>query len=165
MNRDHPPLVARDIARRAFDMFREDLAAVPSTTLRSANAIDSYSAPIPYDASLDEPTDEYLERYTFWGQIFLDATSWRHYLPLWIDYATRHAADRSTMVVEGLLAALRPPDREPPRLASLTGEQEAVIREFLRYAATGGDPVYDAALAKQVFEEWWAPNALYRQKG
>lgn len=153
---------AHEIARRAFDVFRADLAAVPSTTLRSADAIDSYETPVPYDAVLDEPTDAYLERYTFWGQIFLDAASWRHYLPRWIDYAVRHANDRTTMVVDGLLASLRPPDREPPRLASLTTEQEAVVVAFLHHAASGTDAVYDAALAQQVLEEWWMPNAWYR---
>ena len=117
--------MTQKLARRAFDVFQADLAVVPSTTLRSADAIDSYAPPIPYDPVLDEPTDAYLERYTFWGQTFLDAASWRHYLPRWIDYAVRHATDRTTTVVDGLLASLRPPDREPPRLASLTAEQEA----------------------------------------
>jgi hypothetical protein len=154
--------MTHEFARRALDVFRADLAAVPSTTLRSADAIDSYQASIPYDAVLDEPTDVYLERYTFWGQAFLDAASWRHYLPRWIDYAVRHASDRTTMVVEGLLASLRPPDQEPPRLASLTAEQELVIVAFLHHAATGSDAVYDAALARQVLEEWWMPNARYR---
>jgi hypothetical protein len=154
--------MTHEFARRALDVFRADLAAVPSTTLRSADAIDSYQTSIPYDAVLDEPTDAYLERYTFWGQAFLDAASWRHYLPRWIDYAVRHASDRTTMVVEGLLASLRPPDKEPPRLASLTAEQELVIVAFLQHAATGSDAVYDAALARQVLEEWWMPNARYR---
>ena len=115
-----------------------------------------------YDHVLDEPTDAYLERYTFWGQTFLDAASWRHYLPHWIDYAVRHATDRTTMVVDGLLASLRPPDREPPRLASLTREQEAVVVTLLQHAASGSDPVYDAVLARQVLEEWWMPNARFR---
>jgi hypothetical protein len=154
--------MSHDIVRRAFEVFRADLAAIPPTTLRSADAIDSYDAPIPYDPKLDEPTDSYLERYTFWGQTFLDPASWRHYLPRWIEYAARHAADRSTMVVDGLLASLRPPDREPPRLASLSSEQEAVVASFLRYAASSGDAVYDADMAQQVLEEWWVPNAHYR---
>ena len=156
--------MTRELARRAFDVFRLDLATIPSTTLRSADAIDSYHTPIPYDAELDEPSDAYLERYTFWGQTFLDAASWRHYLPRWIDYAARHAGQRATTVVDGLLASLRPPDREPPRLASLTAEQEAVIVDFLRHAATSSDAVYDAALARQVMEEWWMPNAVYRPR-
>ena len=111
---------------------------------------------------LDKPTDAYLERYTFWGQTFLDAASWRHYLPRWIDYAVRHASNRTTMVADGLLASLRPPDREPPRLASLSAEQEAVVVALLHHAASGSDAVYDAALARQVLEEWWMPNAWYR---
>jgi hypothetical protein len=154
--------MTHEIVRRAFDVFRADLAAAPSTTLRSADAIDSYETPVPYDAALDEPTDAYLERYTFWGQTFLDASSWRHYLPRWIDYAFRHAGDRTTMVVEGLLASLRPPDQEPPRLTSLTAQQEAVVVAFLQHAASGTDAVYDAALAQQVLEEWWMPKAWYR---
>ncbi len=125
--------MTHELARRAFDVFRADLAAVPSTTLRTADAIDSYETPIHYDAVLDEPTDAYLERYTFWGQTFLDAASWRHYLPRWIDYAVRHASDRTTMVVDGFLASLRPPDREPPRLASLSAEQETVMVAVLHY--------------------------------
>jgi hypothetical protein len=156
------PIVRSDVVRRAFEVFSDDLVAVPSTTLRSGDAIDGYEAAIPFDAELDEPTDAYLELYTFWGQEFLDPGSWRHYLPRWIDYALRHANDRATMVVDGLLASLRPPDREPPRLASLTSAQEAVILAFLQHAATSAEPVYDAALARQVMEEWWIPNARYR---
>jgi hypothetical protein len=154
--------VTHDIVRRAFELFRDDLIAAPPTSLRSADAIDAYEAPIPFDAELDQPTDAYLELYTFWGQAFLDPVSWRHYLPRWIDYAFRHANDRTTMVVDGLLASLRPPDQEPPRLASLTVEQEAVVVAFLRHATSGADLVYDAVLARQVLEEWWIPNARYR---
>jgi hypothetical protein len=66
------------------------------------------------------------------------------------------------MVVEGLLASLRPPDQEPPRLTSLTAQQEAVVVAFLQHAASGTDAVYDAALAQQVLEEWWMPKAWYR---
>ena len=154
--------MAHEILRRAFEVFRADLATVPLTTLRSADAIYSYAAPIPYDAELDEATDAYLERYTFWGQAYLDPASWRHYLPTWMDYAVRHATARTTMVIDGMLASLRPPDREPPRLASLSPEQEAVVVAFLQHAATSGEPVYDAALARCVLEEWWVPNARYR---
>src|SRR5918994_3149739 len=151
-----------ELARRAFEVFRTDLASVPSMTLRSADAIDSYETSIPYDAVLDEPTDAYLERYTFWGQTFLDAASWRHYLPRWIDYAVRHASNRTTMVVDGLLASLRPPDREPPRLASLSAEQEAVVVAFLHHAATSSDAVYDAAVARQGQGGWGMPKCRDR---
>ena len=151
-----------EIVKRAFEVFAVDIAIIPPTTLRSADAIDSYNEPIPYDPSFDQPKDDYLEKYTFWGHIYLDPASWRYYLPRWIDYAFRHADDRSTMVVEGLIASLRPPDHEPPRLASLTKEQEAVIVSFLKYAAVSGDAIYDAEMARQVLEEWWIPNARYR---
>ena len=107
-----------DLARRALEVFSADRIAVPSTTLRSADAIDSYRAPIPFDPALDEPTDAYLEQYTFWGQAFLDPASWRHYLPQWIDYALRHPSTLTGMVVDGMLASLRPPDRNPPRGSS-----------------------------------------------
>lgn len=79
-------------------------------------------------------------------------------------YAVRHAGDPKTMVVDGALTSLRPPDRDPPRLASLTFQQEAVVRAFLRHAATSGAAAYHAALAQVVLEEWWVPNARYRRR-
>ena len=59
--------------QRARDAFREDLAHPPALTLRGANAVDSYDRPEPFDAALDEPTDEYVERLTFWAMPYLDA--------------------------------------------------------------------------------------------
>jgi hypothetical protein len=67
------------------------------------------------------------------------------------------------MVVEGLLHSLRPPDREPPRLASLTVEQESVIVEFLEDLAFSEDSA-NQDFAQQVLEEWWLPDALYRKR-
>jgi Family of unknown function (DUF6714) len=67
------------------------------------------------------------------------------------------------MVVDALLSALRPSDRVPPRLASLTEAQEAVVREFLELLAFGDEPSPYRDLALQVLEEWWLPNALYRR--
>jgi hypothetical protein len=66
------------------------------------------------------------------------------------------------MVVDALLSSLRPPDRTPPRLASLTEEQEVVLREFLESLAFAGESNPYQDLAMQVLEEWWLPNALYR---
>jgi hypothetical protein len=37
-----------------------------------------------------------------------------------------------------------------------------VVVAFLHHAASSTDAVYDAALAQQVLEEWWMPNAWYR---
>jgi len=152
-----------EIIRRAFEVFRSDVDVVPAMTLRGGAAVDGYEEPSPYDADVDAATDAYLEQYAFTGVTYLDAASWRHYLPPLIDYALRHAHDHApgTMAIDGLLSALRPPDREPPRLASLTAEQEAVIVALLDVLAFDDDSVYRES-AMQVLEEWWLPDALYR---
>jgi len=124
--------------RLAREAFREELAQRPALTLRGANAVDSYERPEPFDAALDEPTDDYLERHTFWAMPYLDARSWRHYLPRIIEYALAHPNDPA-MVVEATVRSLRPPDRVPARLATLSGEQEAVVRRFLEHLALSDD--------------------------
>lgn len=151
-----------EISRRAREVFHADALAVPQTTLRGGDAQDSYNVAPPHDPILDEPTDAYLEAYTFWGLAYLDSASWRHYLPHLIDYAFRHMDD-PRMVVEGLLHNLRPPDREPPRLASLTPDQEAVIVAFLEEVAFSEDSAH-RDFAVQVLEEWWIPDALFRKR-
>ena len=154
----------RDAIRtRAFDVFRADLEAAPPITLRGGDALDSYDEPPPYNPAIDEPSDRYLETFAFTGLNFLDAVSWRHYLPRLIDYALRqlgHSAS-GAMAVDGLLWSLRPPDRDPPRLASLTREQEEVVVAALEQLAFSGDSGYRAD-AMQVMEEWWIPGARYR---
>jgi hypothetical protein len=152
---------ASEISRRASEVFYADALAAPRMTLRGGYAEDSYVFVPPPDPVLDELTDMYLEAYTFWGLAYLDPTSWRHYLPHLIDYTFRHMDDPK-MVVEGLLHNLRPPDREPPRLASLTAEQEAVIVAFLEEVAFSEDSA-NRDFAIQVLEEWWIPYALYRK--
>ena len=146
-----------DIIERAFDVFSEDMASPPPLTLRGGNQIDGYNFAEPFDADRDRETDEYLEGFSYWGLIYLDARSWRHYLPRLIDYAFRKPDDPA-MVIEALVRSLRPPDRYPPRLATLTREQEATIRDFLeQLALTDGWPhVRDDA--QQALEEWWLPN-------
>jgi len=52
---------------------------------------------------------------------------------------------------------------EPPRLASLTAEQEAVIVLFLEEVSFSEDSA-NSDFATQVLEEWWLPNALYRER-
>lgn len=150
-----------EISRRASEAFHDDALSVPQITLRGGYAEDSYDFAPPPDPVLDELTDTYLEVYTFWGLAYLDSASWRHYLPHLIDYTFRHM-DGPKMVVEGLLHNLRPPDREPPRLASLTVEQETVIVAFLEDVAFSEDSA-NRDFAKQVLEEWWIPDALYRK--
>jgi len=151
-----------DISRRANAAFHDDALSAPLMTLRAGYAQDSYNFAPPYDPVLDELTDPYLEAYTFWGLAYLDPASWRHYLPFLIDYAFRHMDDPK-MTVEGLLHNLRPPDRDPPRLASLNVEQEAVIIAFLEDIAFSEDSA-NRDFAKQVLEEWWIPDALYRKR-
>ena len=50
-----------ELLRKAHEAFHEDIAATPALTLRGANAVDSYDHPEPFDASVDEHTDGYLE--------------------------------------------------------------------------------------------------------
>jgi hypothetical protein len=130
-------------------------------TLRGGNAIDGYDRAEPYDAAVDEPTDVYIEGSAFWGLAYLDAQSWRHYLPTLMDYALRHADDPA-MVVDAMVRSLRPPDRYPPRLATLSPEQEEVVREFLELLAFGNHVPGVKEDAQQALEEWWLPNPRSR---
>src|SRR4026209_2659157 len=122
--------MSTELVRRAFEAFSDDVAVAPPLTLRGGNAEDGYDRPEPFDSERDQPTDAYLEGFAFWGLSYLDAQSWRHYLPRLISYAFRRPNDPA-MAVEALIRSLRPPDRYPPRLASLTAEQEAVVVAFL----------------------------------
>ncbi len=154
--------IRAEICRKAGVAFQADALAAPGMTLRGGYAEDSYDvAPAP-DAELDQITDAYLEAYTFWGLAYLDPASWRHYLPHLIAYTFRHMDDPG-MAVEGLLNNLRPPDREPPRLASLSAEQEAVIVAFLEELAFSEDSAI-GEFALQVLEERWIPDALFRPR-
>ena len=146
---------------RAFEVFQADTSAPPPLTLRGANAVDSYSQPMPFDPAADDPSDAYLEGFAFWGVGYLDARSWRHYLPRLIDYAFRHPDDPA-MVTEALVRSLRPPDRYPPRLATLNSDQEDVVRTFLEQIALGDVVTHVQADAQQALEEWWLPNARSR---
>jgi hypothetical protein len=152
------------IVQRAYEAFHADVEATPSITLRGGDALDSYDEPPPYDPAIDVPNDAYLEAWAFNGLNFLDPPSWRHYLPRLIDYALRNIASNApgTMAIDGLLWSLRPPDRDPPRLASLTTAQEEVVVAALDQLAFADDSVYRKD-AMQVMEEWWIPGALYRK--
>jgi hypothetical protein len=150
-----------DLSARAFDAFRDDVSVPPPLTLRGGNAVDGYHRAEPYDPALDEPDDAYLEAYGFWGLGYLDAHSWRHYLPQLIAYSFRRPDDPA-MVVEALVQSLRPPDRYPPRLATLTPDQESIVREFLEQLAVGDLVPGVAENAQQALEEWWWPNPRSR---
>jgi hypothetical protein len=152
------PVEHMRLARAAF---RDELGEPPALTLRGANAVDSYDYPEPFDAALDEPTDEYLERLTFWAMPYLDARSWRHYLPRLIEYALAHPDDPA-MVVEATVRSLRPPDRVPVRLTTLSREQEDVVVRFLEHLALSDDEEGSRDDARAALEEWWRPGAHLR---
>jgi len=153
---------AADITRRAREAFSADAASPPPVTLRGGNALDGYDRPEPFDPATDEPTDAYLEGFAFWGLGYLDARSWRHYLPHLIDYAFRRPDDPA-MVAEALVRSLRPPDRYPPRLGALTPAQEAVVAAFLELVALGDTATPELREeAQQALEEWWLPSARNR---
>jgi hypothetical protein len=141
--------------------FAKDVTSLPRITLRGGDALDGYEDPPPFDPALDEVTDTYLEHYSG-GLTFLDAASWRHYLPHCIEYAVRHFG-QFTDVCDALLNNLRPPDREPHRLASLTLDQERVVSAFLELLAFSESSAH-RDFACQVLEEWWIPGALYRKR-
>lgn len=149
------------ITSKAFEAFHVEAAAQPTISLRGGDAIDDYKAPPPFDATVDAITDEYLSKY-IWGVGYLDPVSWRHYLPYLVEHSMQHYQQGSD-VIDALLNSLRPPDREPPRLASLSPDQEAVVIEFLDLLAFSAQSQYQE-LACQALEEWWVPGALYRKR-
>lgn len=147
----------------AFEAFRADAEPVPPLTLRGGNSVDSYDEAEPFDPARDEPIDAYIEGFAFWGLGYLDAQSWRHYVPRLISYAFRRPDDPA-MAVEALIRSLRPPDRYPPRLGTLTAEQEAVVVAFLETLALGDGTSHLRDDAQQALEEWWLPGARHRPR-
>jgi hypothetical protein len=147
------------LAARFRDAFASDLATAPGMTLRQGDAIDSYAQAPFFDAAADAISDAYLEHYC-WGLAHLDAASWRHYLPALAELAERHLGVSSN-AVGSLIASLRPPDRDPPRLASLSAAQEALVRELLEVLAFSPGSIWQAE-ACQALEEWWIEDAQYR---
>ena len=147
-----------EIVGDAFAAFSAEASAVPTVSLRAGNALDDYRTPPPFDPALDAITDDYLRRYS-WGIGYLDAFSWRHYLPHLIEHAVRCHPTGSD-ITDALLQNLRPPDRGD-RFAAMTVEQEAVVVRMLDLVAFS-DASPHAAGAQVALEEWWAPGALYR---
>jgi hypothetical protein len=142
--------------------FARDAASTPKISLRGGEALDSHDDPPPFNPTVDAITDGYLEQYAG-GLTFLDAGSWRHYLPHLIEYTVRHF-EQGSDVCDALLNNLRPPDREPSRLASLSPAQEKVVTTFLDLLAFSESSAH-RDFACQVLEEWWVPGALYRRPG
>lgn len=140
-----------------FAAFSVESTAFPPMTLRGGDALDAHQPAPPFDVLVDAISDDYLEAHP-WGSGYLDATSWRHYLPFMMEYALRHITESSD-VTDALLTSLRPPERQPPRLGSLSKAQETAVLRFLdvmAYSETSGS----MELAALVLSEWWTPGAI-----
>jgi hypothetical protein len=148
-----------DLIAQLTVAFAGDLECPPRMTLRSGDAVDSFGVKQPYYVELDAVTDQYLSRYT-WGMAHLDAESWRHYLPSFAAFALRNLQSNE-VVVTAFIQSLRPPDRDPPRLASLSAAQQSVMKDVLEVLAYSPDSIWQAE-ACQALEEWWIDGALYR---
>jgi hypothetical protein len=146
-----------DLIADIFAAFSADGSAIPTMTLRGGDALDAGRPAPPFDVLVDAISDDYLEAHP-WGIGYLDAASWRHVLPFMMAYALCHI-DRTSDVTDALLTSLRPPDRVPPRLASLGKVQETVVLRFLDVLAYS-DQSASTDLAAMVLTEWWTPGAI-----
>ena len=146
-----------DLIADVFAAFSAEGTAFPPTTLRGGDALERDPPAPPVDVLVDAISDESLEAHP-WGSGWLDDVSWRHYLPFMMEYALRHIT-RSTDVTDALLTSLRPPDRTPPRLATLAKAQETVVLRFLDVMAYSPESA-STDLAAMVLSEWWTPGAI-----
>jgi hypothetical protein len=146
-----------DLIADIFAAFSAEGTAFPPMTLRGGDALDVNKPAPPFEVLVDAISDEYLEAHP-WGSGYLDATSWRHYLPFMMEYALRHITVASD-VSDALLTSFRPPDRDPPRLGSLTKAQETAVLRFLDVMAYN-DNSASMDLAAVVLSEWWTPGAI-----
>ena len=146
-----------DLIAEIFAAFSAEGSTFPPMTLRGGDALDAGQPAPPFDVLLDAVSDEYLEAHP-WGSGYLDAASWRHYLPFMMEYALRHIA-RPNDVTDALLTSFRPPDRDPPRLGSLNKAQETVVLRLLDALAHSHESA-SRDLAALVLSEWWTPGAI-----
>ena len=146
-----------DLIADIFAAFSAEGTAFPPMTLRGGDALDLNQPAPPFDVLVDAISDEYLEAHP-WGSGYLDATSWRHYMPFMMEYALRHITEASD-VTDALLTSLRPPDRTPPRLGSLSKAQETAVLRFLDVMAYNADSA-STDLSAVVLSEWWTPGAI-----
>ena len=146
-----------DLIADIFAAFSAEGTAFPAMTLRGGDALDLDKPAPPFDVLVDAISDEYLEAHP-WGSGYLDAASWRHYLPFMMAYALR-CLDEPGDVTDALLTSLRPPDRNPPRLGSLDKAQETAVLRFLDVMAYNEQSA-SRDLAALVLSEWWTPEAI-----
>ena len=148
-----------DLESQIAVAFAGEIAARPEMSLRGACEVDVGRPPPPFDPELDLPSVAYLERHGY-DLPLLDAESWRNYLPRLLTLAVGSVESPSN-AVDGLLASLRPPDRTPPRLASLSPKQEAAVVAVLEVLAfTEGSAHSEGACT--ALEEWWGEAPIYR---
>lgn len=151
-----------DLKQRIRAAFAADLARHPPMTLRSADSVETYGVGLPFDPVRDQSTPAYFDHYGS-GVAHLDPASWRHYLP----QLAIHALDfpeYGGLTIAQLLQSLRPPDRHPPRLRSLSKPQEDVMRQFLEVVASSPASNFQRA-ASEALEEWWTERASLRNAG
>ena len=151
-----------DLIADIFAAFSAEGTAFPPMTLRGGDALDRDQPAPPFDVLVDAISDEYLDAHP-WGSGWLDAVSWRHYLPFMMEYALRHITEASD-VTDALLTSFRPPDRTPPRLATLTKPQETAVLRFLDVMAYSAESA-STDLAAMVLSEWWTPGAIPKDLG
>jgi len=148
-----------DLESQIAVAFASELATPPKITLRGAGEIDVGRPPPEFDPVLDSPSVAYLQRHGY-DLPFLDAESCRNYLPRILILAVGSVESPSN-AVDGLLSSLRPPDRTPPRLASLSAKQEAAVVAVLEVLAFGEGSVHSEG-ACTALEEWWGEAPIYR---
>ena len=68
-------------------------------------------------------------------------------------------SDKALSPPNALLTSLRPPERTPPRLGSLSKAQETVVLRVLDVLAHSGESG-SMDLAAMVLSEWWTPGAI-----
>ena len=151
-----------DLIAEIFAAFSAEGSTFPPMTLRGGDALDAGQPAPPFDVLVDAVSDEYLEAHP-WGSGYLDAASWRHYLPFMMEYALRHITESSD-VTDALLTSFRPPDRNPPRLATLTKAQETAVLRFLDVMAYSEESA-SMDLAAMVLSEWWTPGSIPKDLG
>jgi len=143
-----------------FAAFSAEGSAFPPMTLRGGDALDRNHPAPPFDVLVDAISDEYLEAHP-WGSGYLDADSWRHYLQFMMAYALGRITEASE-VTDALLTSLRPPDRSPPRLGTLSKAQETAVLRFLDVMAYSQSSA-SMDLAAMVLSEWWTPAEIPKE--
>jgi len=135
---------------------------LPVITLKQGDDIDAYGkSSEEKNAVLNDwrsIPDEYLVQYQN-GLIYLDAQSWRYYLPAFLRHAVCNA-NRVSPATDACLSNLRPPDKEPPRLKTISPTERTAIVSALEYLAFDLGSVYQET-ACQVLEEYWVEKSLY----